>query len=38
MKERKQKVAYFAGLSAFIGVIESLIPLPIPFLRIGQDI
>ena len=31
----KEKIAYFAGLSAFIGVFENFIPLPVPFLRLG---
>jgi heptaprenyl diphosphate synthase len=35
MKNNNQRVAYFAGLSAFIGVIENFIPLPIPFVRLG---
>lgn len=35
MNDEKRKIAYFAGLSAFIGVIENFIPLPIPFLRLG---
>lgn len=35
MNDRKRKVAYFAGLSAFVGVFENFIPLPVPFLRIG---
>jgi len=30
-----KKIAFFAGLSAFIGVFENFIPIPIPFLRIG---
>lgn len=35
MINKEQKIAYFAGLSAFIGIIENFIPLPIPFLRLG---
>lgn len=35
MIDRKRKISYFAGLSAFIGVFENFIPLPIPFLRLG---
>jgi heptaprenyl diphosphate synthase len=35
MNDRKQRIAYFAGLSAFIGVFENFIPLPVPFLRLG---
>lgn len=34
MIERKKNVAFFAGLSAFIAVAESLI-IPIPFFRLG---
>ncbi|MCK4796659.1 MAG: Gx transporter family protein [Spirochaetes bacterium] len=35
MNNKTQKIAYFAGLSAFIGVFENFIPVPIPFLRLG---
>lgn len=35
MIQDKKKVAYFAGLSAFIGVFENLIPMPMPFLKLG---
>jgi heptaprenyl diphosphate synthase len=31
----KEKIAYFAGLSAFIGIFENFIPVPIPILRLG---
>lgn len=31
----KNKVAYFAAVSAFLGVFESFIPSPVPFFRIG---
>ncbi|MCG8572195.1 MAG: AmmeMemoRadiSam system radical SAM enzyme [Spirochaetes bacterium] len=31
----QHKLAFFAAVSAFIGVIENFIPLPIPFLRLG---
>ena len=32
---RKEKTAYFAALSAFIGIFENFIPLPVPILRLG---
>jgi len=35
MNDNKNKIAFFAGLSAFIGVCENFIPIPIPFLRLG---
>jgi pyruvate formate lyase activating enzyme len=35
MINRKEKIAFFAGLSAFIGVFENFIPTPIPILRLG---
>lgn len=35
MNDKKNKIAFFAGLSAFIGVCENFIPVPIPFFRLG---
>ena len=35
MNNKKNKIAFFAGLSAFIGVCENFIPIPLPFLRLG---
>ncbi len=35
MNGRTNRLAFFAGLSAFIGVFENFIPMPVPFLRLG---
>jgi heptaprenyl diphosphate synthase len=35
MNNKINKIAFFAGLSAFIGVFENFIPMPVPFLRLG---
>jgi heptaprenyl diphosphate synthase len=35
VKDREDKIAFFAGLSAFLGVAENFIPSPIPFLKLG---
>lgn len=35
MIKNKKLVSFFAGFSAFIAVFENLIPLPLPFLRLG---
>jgi len=32
---KKEKIAYFAALSSFIGLFENMIPTPIPIFRIG---
>jgi heptaprenyl diphosphate synthase len=35
VKNREDKVAFFAGLAAFLGVAENFIPMPVPFLKLG---
>jgi heptaprenyl diphosphate synthase len=35
MKQYRQSVAFYAAVSAFLGVFESFIPIPVPFLRLG---